>query len=50
MNFIFIKESWKNKCIMIFTNALSKTTVFNIDKKTEDWRNDAENSALPLQE
>ncbi len=64
MNFLFICESWKIKCITIYTKILCSTTVFNIDnnqkcflssksayyydfwRDTEDWSNDAENTAL----
>ncbi len=66
MNFLFICESWKIKCITVSTQILCSTTVFNIDNNqkcflssksayyydfwrscdTEDWSNDAENTAL----
>ncbi len=65
LNFLFICESWKIKCITVSTKILCSTTVFNIDHNrnvswavnhhirmisegscdTEDWSNDAENSA-----
>ncbi len=57
-NFIFINKSWKNASWSEQT-ILSSTAVFNIDNDsalvrlisegscdTEDWRNDAGNSAL----
>ncbi len=31
LNFLFIKESWKIKCITVSTKTFSSTTVFNID-------------------
>ncbi len=66
LNFLFICESWKIKCITVSTKILCSTTVFNIDNNqkcflssksayyydfwrscdTEDWSNDAENTAL----
>ncbi len=66
LNFLFICESWKIKCITVSTKISCSTTVFNIDNNqkcflssksayyydfwrscdTEDWSNDAENTAL----
>ncbi len=59
LNFLFICESWKIKCITVSTKILCSTTVSNIDNNqsayyydfwrscdTEDWSNDAENTDL----
>ncbi len=66
LNYLFICESWKIKCITVSIKILYSTTVFNIDNNqkcflssksayyydfwrscdTEDWSNDAENTAL----
>ncbi len=62
LNFVFIWESWKIKCIMVSTTFptliiinvswAANQHIRNISEgscDTEDWSNDAENSALVIQ-